>query len=71
MGLDLHVQLRRPLTVTECDKCWAITEKPMYLQWAVGPTYDGADNIRYHGRVGAGHSTSKVAIFKSKSINKF
>ena len=71
MSLDLHVQLRRPLTVTECDKCWAITEKPMNLQWAVGPTYDGADNIRYHGRVGAGHSTSKVAIFKSKSINKF
>ena len=60
----IFFQLRRPLTVTECGKCWAITEKPMYLQWAIGPSFDSADRIRYHGRAGAGHSASKVRIFQ-------
>ena len=66
MSFNLHIQSRRPLTVTECGKCWTITEKAMYRQWAVGPSYDGADNIRYHGRTGAGYSASKVTFLKSE-----
>ena len=63
-------QLRRPLTVTECGNCWAITESPLYLQWAVGASYDGADNIMYHSQTGRGHSNSKVRIFRSKNFQK-
>ena len=57
--------------MTECGKCWAITEQKMYLQWAVGSSYDGANNIMYHGPTGRGHSNEKVQIFTSKSIISF
>ena len=54
---NILIQLRRPLTVTECgSNCWSITESPLFIHWAVGSSYDGSDNIMYHGQTEIGRA---------------